>query len=170
MFCCPVDIEKFRRAWRENPKAISIPLEEQGEKISISEARFEPLEIFFSEPPSESMNLIDAISTSVSRCSPDIQALLNVVCLDGKNTLFPGFVDRMKLEMRLRQMPYSVEAIPGRGDAAYRGARLFSKHYFNLNTDLMQNSSYLPYLTKEEYDEYGPGEGRRKLENFDLEF
>ncbi|KAL7632752.1 UNVERIFIED_CONTAM: hypothetical protein RMT77_016953 [Armadillidium vulgare] len=138
-----------------NEKSYELP---DGQVIIIGNERFRCPEALFS--PSfigmESMGIHDFIYTSIMRCDIDIRKDLyaNHV-LSGGTTMYPGIADRMQKEMT-SLAPSSIKikiiAPPERKYSVWIGGSILA----SLSTFQAM------WISKEEYDESGPGIVHRK--------
>lgn len=126
-----------------------------GRVITIADERCRCAEIMF-QPSLHDLDrsgVHELLYYSCMRCDTDLQELMfsNVV-LSGGNTLFPGLPERLKSELtnKLQDTPYrhvNVRAPDAGKSAAWLGGSM-----------LASSSSFRKMaITKEEYDEFGPG-------------
>lgn len=141
-FVSPLDIRTMRDIWTPSPLNLKT---ESDATFTIDSARFECCEGFFDG--SSGPSLVDMIEASAAAAGLPGSA---PVCLAGKNTLFPGLVDRLKREMGMRNALRPVVVPVMRGEAPYAGASLMMCQYASHGYDH-------PILkSKEYYDENGP--------------
>ena len=91
----------------------------------------------------------DLIRNSIAQCESDIQKdLCGNIILSGHSTYFPGFSDRVSMEMKglLKGLRTKVISPPERKYSAWFGGSVVS----------CLCSMNERYVTKNEYEEYGP--------------
>jgi len=124
-----------------------------GQQIDIGNERFRCPEVLFQ--PSllglESPAIHECIYNSIMRCDVDIQKDLSEnIVLSGGTTMFPGFTERIQKELR-PLLPASILKVkiiapPERKYSTWIGGSILgSLSYFEKM-----------FITKEQYDEYGP--------------
>ena len=129
-----------------------------GQVITIGNERFRCCEALFQ--PSfigmESVGAHELLYNSVMKCDIDIRKdLMNSVVLSGGSTMFPGIADRMKKELDSlapSSMKVKVIAPPERKYSVWIGGSILA----SLSTFGSM------WISKQEYDECGPGIVHRK--------
>jgi actin, other eukaryote len=129
-FVSPVSISIMRAMWIAEGTPCILP-----DSITLNDEIFEYPESVFFGPNS---GLIEGIIKTV------LESGLNDIVLVGKNTLFPGLVERLSLECLSRGTRIKIRADADRGMSAWKHASLLSSHNaFN-------------WILKDYYDEHGP--------------
>ena len=128
-----------------------------GQVITIGNERFRCSEAVLQ--PSflgmETCGYHELIYSSLMRCDVEIRKdLYTNTVLSGGNTMFPGFADRMKKELTALAPALKIKIIapPERKYSAWIGGSIFA----SLSTFQQM------WISKEEYDEYGPSIVHRK--------
>ena len=138
-FVSPKSIATMRAMWRaEEPARRQIT-----ESISVGDELFEFPEAVFFGPDS---GLIDGLIQTI------LESGLNNVVLAGKNTLFPGLVDRLKLECLMRGTPITIRADADRGISAWKTASILAA----------DEEFFASGISNERYDEFGPDVGEQE--------
>ncbi|XP_052763397.1 actin-5-like [Mya arenaria] len=124
-----------------------------GQRLTIGNERFRSVEAMF-QPSFLSMECAgvhELLYKSVMKCDIDLRRdLLSSVILSGGSTMFPGFANRMKIELDTlapSRINVKVIAPPERKLSVWIGGSI-----------LMSLTNYKQmWITKHEYDENGPG-------------
>ena len=140
----------------ENPDNIISYELPDGRKISLGSERFKCPELIFSPNLDniEVAGLHEHVVNSIRKCDPDLKTsmLFPNIILSGGSTLFPNIEKRLKKEIMSFSAPGEaqktcVEAPPNRLHSAWIGGAILS----GLST--FENM----WISKTEYDDYGPG-------------
>lgn len=129
-----------------------------GQVLTMGDERFRCPEALFKPELSglQQPGVVRILFDTIERCDTDIrQALYSNIVLSGGNSMFPGLADRMKNEIvALAPTETDVQVIAplDRHNAAWIGGSMLS----SLST--FQNM----WITKDEYDEYGPSIVQKK--------
>ncbi|MEQ2279231.1 hypothetical protein AMECASPLE_007298 [Ameca splendens] len=129
-----------------------------GQVISIGDERFRCPEVLF-QPAfvgMEAEGIAETTFNSIRKCDVDIRcSLFSNVVLSGGTTMFPGIADRMQKEitaMASKSMKIKVIAPPERKYSVWIGGSILG----SLSTFQQL------WISKQEYDESGPGIVHRK--------
>lgn len=151
-FCyVALDYEKEKKTFSDpkNVREYKIP---DGTNISVGVERIKCTEAFF-QPGliGKKVGIHDAIYKSVKKCDCEIKnKLFSNICLAGGNSIFPGIERRIRNEL-LKIVPDKIEisfiTSPEKKFAAWKGGSILAS---------VTNFEQM-YISKEEYDESGPG-------------
>ncbi|XP_007573220.1 actin, clone 302-like [Poecilia formosa] len=129
-----------------------------GREVSIGEERIRCPEALFKPEliDMDSSGVHQTVHSSIMKCELDVRKnLFSTILLSGGSTLFPGFSDRMKKEIsRLAPPGVNVQIIApdGRQLSVWTGGSILAS----------LSSFQEMWISKQEYDESGPGIVHRK--------
>ncbi|CAF4076378.1 unnamed protein product, partial [Adineta steineri] len=129
-----------------------------GQEITIDNERFRCPEALFQPRMigQQELGIVELLHSSIMKCEVDLRSTFYyTILVCGGNTMIPGFINRMQKEMRAKvasDKKVRVVDAPGRQYSAWIGGSIFA------SISAFQSA----WISKQEYDEFGPSIVHRK--------